>query len=214
MSEAELLLGVLKERRSVRRFKPREVPIALLSDLVEAATWAPSASNRQDWHFVMIASAAVIGELAAMVRQRWEELIASASESGLSEEIASYAGNFDWFGKAPALFVVTCRRSDGFLEKMVGADAAGIAGARTSAAMATQNLMLAAHASGLGSCCLTGPLVAGKAIKKRLGIAARQEIVCLVALGYPAEDPRAPERRPVGEVATIIIEERSPETAT
>jgi len=201
---AAALIDLLRSRRSVRKFEPRPVPRSLLVEIVEAATWAPSSSNRQDWQFVIVTSAAVLEELAQTVRSRWQQVIACASESGLAEEVERYAGNFDWFGKAPAVVVVSCKRSDGFLERMVGAVASDVAGGKASAAMATQNLMLAAHARGLGSCPLTGPLLAGDDIKKRLGIEARRDIVCMVALGWAAESPAPPARREVAEVLRIV----------
>jgi nitroreductase len=64
--------------------------------------------------------------------------------------------------------------------------------------------MLAAHALGIGSCCITGPLAAQEALRKLLGLGRRRKIVCLVALGYPAEEPEAPLRKPVERIAKYI----------
>jgi len=176
----------------------------MLLSILEAATWAPSSSNRQDWEFVVVTSSSVLADLATSVRERWEQILAKVSDSGIIKEMRAYVGNFDWFSKAPALVVVTCKRPDGFLERMVGTAAVDVGGGKLSAAMAAQNLMLAASASGLGSCCLTGPLVAADAFRAQLGIAGRREIVCLVALGYPAEVPPAPKRRELSEVVRMV----------
>jgi nitroreductase len=49
---------LIRTRRSVRRYKPDPVPPELLSEVLELAQWAPSAMNRQPWHFVVLEGAA------------------------------------------------------------------------------------------------------------------------------------------------------------
>jgi nitroreductase len=50
----EALLALLKERRSIRRYRPDPVPDEMVEQLLEAGRWAPSASNRQPWEFIVI----------------------------------------------------------------------------------------------------------------------------------------------------------------
>lgn len=59
---------VMRERRSVRRFKPEPVAREVIERLIEAAVCAPSASNRQPWRFVVITRRALIDALAGDVR--------------------------------------------------------------------------------------------------------------------------------------------------
>jgi nitroreductase len=47
-------LSAIKTRRSVRKWKPNQVPMDLVKELLEAAMYAPSAGNEQPWHFVVI----------------------------------------------------------------------------------------------------------------------------------------------------------------
>src|SRR5206468_362591 len=56
-------------RRSVRRFKPDMPDRALIEALIEVATTAPSASNKQPWRFLVVTNRAVIERLAAAVRE-------------------------------------------------------------------------------------------------------------------------------------------------
>jgi nitroreductase len=79
---------------------------------------------------------------------------------------------------------------------MLGDLAFATVGSFASAAMAAQNLMLAAHALGLGTCCMTGPLAANDELHTIAGLAGKQELVCLIAVGWPAETPVAPGRKP------------------
>ncbi|MCF7876210.1 nitroreductase family protein [Candidatus Bipolaricaulota bacterium] len=51
-------------RRSVRSFKEKDVPRELLEDIMESVRMAPSASNRQDWQFVLVDDSATREKLA------------------------------------------------------------------------------------------------------------------------------------------------------
>ena len=56
----EATLELLKTRRSIRRYRPDPVPDHMLAQILEAGRWAPSASNRQPWHFVVVRDQAVL----------------------------------------------------------------------------------------------------------------------------------------------------------
>jgi nitroreductase len=62
-------------------------------------------------------------------------------------------------------------------------------------AAAIQNLLLAAHAEGLGACWMTGPVHVKKKINAFLGVDDK-DLVAVIPLGYPDELPPAPKRRP------------------
>jgi len=47
-------MEVIKKRRSIRRYKPTPVPEDILTKILEAARLAPSAGNRQPWHFIVV----------------------------------------------------------------------------------------------------------------------------------------------------------------
>jgi nitroreductase len=172
--------------------------------LIEAASWAPSASNRQDWEFTIITSSRAKKGMEETVRNCWKSILDKSETGVIQEELEKYTKNFDWFSDAPVLMVISAKRPEVFLSNLLGEAAEDVAGTEISAAMAAQNLMLAAHALGIGSCCITGPLAAQEALRKLLGLGRRRKIVCLVALGYPAEEPEAPLRKPVERIAKYI----------
>lgn len=70
------VMEAIKTRRSVRRYLNKEIPSELLNELLEAARVAPSASNRQDWQFVVVRDPAVRRQLAEAAGQSF---IATAS---------------------------------------------------------------------------------------------------------------------------------------
>lgn len=200
MNDLAAFLVLAGARRSVRRFRAEPVPAPLLGALLEAAAWAPSAGNRQDWQFTVVTADDTKAAMARCVRERWAGLVAACDSEAVREELGRYAGNFDWFAAAPVVIAASTRGPETFLAHLLGVDAAPVAGARTSTAMAVQNLLLAAHAAGLGGCCLTGPVAAAAELRNLLGLDRRQELVCLVAIGYPAEQPAPPPRRPADDI--------------
>lgn len=195
---------ILRQRRSVRRFKDTPIPSELIRRIVEAGTWAPSAGNRQHWEFTVVASEKIRQQMTEVVRERWACILDSDTAGSVVGKIKEYSGNFDWFSLAPVVIVVSARSPDAFLSHLLGDPAVDVAGSKTSAAMAAQNLMLAAHVCGLGTCCLTGPLAAQEELKHTVGLGKRQSIVCLVALGFPAEEPAEQPRKPLSEVMRIV----------
>jgi len=183
----------LQHRRSIRRFTNGPVSDTDLAALVEAAAWAPSAGNRQDWRCTATRDPARIGAAAAAVRAAWEAI--AAGSGGIGDEVRAYAGNFAWFASAPLLLAFAVRPPPAWLRASAGAAAARISGGEASAMMAVQNLLLAADARGLGACVLTAPVAAEEALRPLLGLDRRRQLCCLVAVGHPAEQPPAPPRR-------------------
>jgi len=197
VSTPEVFLEFLRTRRSVRRFKPEPVSRATLEQIIEHAAYAPSAMNRQDWYFVIVEGEEKRRAMVEAARKRWEALAAAHFDSGAVGELAEHAVRYSRFDAAPVLVAIGCRRTDKLKQEVLGADAEVVAGSAISAAMAAQNLMLAAHALGLVTCCYTGPLAARKELEELLGFHRRHTLVCLIAVGVPDETPHAPARKPL-----------------
>jgi nitroreductase len=64
------MLDVIKNRRSIRRFKKQTVDEKLVKEIIEAGTWAPSGLNNQPWKFVVVRSPAVKYKLAELTHYR------------------------------------------------------------------------------------------------------------------------------------------------
>jgi len=199
---------VMAARRSVRRFTPEPPPRALLERLLEAAVTAPSASNKQPWRFVVVTSPSRIAALAAEVREA-VELIARHVEPRSESAFRAYGTYFTRFEAAPVV-IVALYRSLTVLSDLVDAALPETARARIAAmeersgligvSMALQNLLLMAHELGLGASGMTGPLVAADRLRTLLEVPPSWEIAALVPVGYPAETPPAPPRKPAARV--------------
>ena len=69
-----------------------------------------------------------------------------------------------------------------------------------SVAMAVQNLLLAAHAEGLGACWMCAPLFCAEIVCRALDLPADWEPQALITLGYPGIGGKPAARRPVSEL--------------
>lgn len=199
--DPEELLALMRSRRSVRRFLERRPPREEIERLIEAARWAPSNHNRQGWRFIVFEDPGAIRELAEQVRSNLLERgkAVPPQAAHLAEEVAQHA---TWFGDAPCLVLVLHKRPVSIGRELLAGlpHPALVSGEPMSAAMAVENMLLAAHAMGLGACVLTGPLLAREAMAGIPHLPSGFEVSCLVALGYPAEEPPAPRRKKIAHI--------------
>jgi nitroreductase len=201
----EQLLELLKTRRSVRRFEDRPVSRHDLNCLLEAARWAPSNHNRQPWKFFIIEDRGRISEIAEQVRAGMEAKLRSLPEVAAvhSAGLVQY-GIF--FAAAPVLIVA--------MHKLPIAAAAGlwertphpelVSGEPLSVAMAMQNLLLAAHALGLGACVMSAPLLADN-LAETLQLPPGFAITSLIAVGHPDGISQPPRRKTLEQIAEFDL---------
>jgi nitroreductase len=179
------ILEHLKQRRTVRQFKPDAIPHETLDLLLEAAMWAPSHGNAQPWEFVVVGPEART-RLLTMFRAKAEDLLADP-ELPEPRRRAITALKED-FGGAPLLVAVVSRPPSDDLEKLENP---------LSTATAVQNLCLAAWDEGIGAVWLS--FGAAPPVRGVLGVREGETVVALLAMGFPAEVPPAPPRDAVAD---------------
>ncbi|MFO0563106.1 MAG: nitroreductase family protein [Polyangiales bacterium] len=199
-------------RKSVRRFRDQPVERAVIERLMQLATSAPSASNKQPWRFVIVRERAVISAMAAAVRAEIALVLANMDESGV-EAFRTYGEYFTRFEAAPCVIAPTCRPTP-ILSQLVRPTLDRAAheriaqmehkSASVSTALAIENLLLAAPQLGLGASPLTGPLLAAHRLSELMKIPPSWDLLALIAVGYPDEEPRKTERKPVESVLRWI----------
>lgn len=174
-------------QRAHRVLKPDAIGDDLLERVLEAATHAPSAENRQPWAFVVVRDANVRERMAAMVRAVWDGGVRDLARRHLGDRF--FVGVERWatvgFGEAPVLIVV-CGDTSVCDEALLP----------SSIFPATQNLLLAAGALGLGSLLNTLPLLAGRPLYDLLALPAHMRPMAVISLGWPAQPLRKPTRIP------------------
>jgi coenzyme F420-0:L-glutamate ligase / coenzyme F420-1:gamma-L-glutamate ligase len=179
-------LTFLFARRSVRRYQPDPVPQALITQLLDAAIWAPSAHNRQPWRFAVLTDTARKEQLAAAMGAR---LRRDLQADGVDEAIiaADTGRSYARITGASALIVVCLSMLDMDTYPDERRQRNEFLMAAQSTAMAGQNLLLAAYALGLGACWMCAPLFAPDVVRAALALPDDWQPQGMVTLGYPAE---------------------------
>jgi nitroreductase len=180
----EALMALLQARRSCREFAPHRLEEGILDSLRAAFAQAPQAGGGRHLACRFITDSVRLRELAEAGAQAFSDFRASLPSAFVREEMQRYGENFFWFGGAPALAAVTCRKPPAFLQAAMDGKATLPWGGGLSGAMAAFALLLAAQTLGLGACCLTGPLIVWREMESRLDIPKHDELVLLLALGY------------------------------
>ena len=207
------LIESIKGRKSIRRFKQTPVPDEDIKKILEAGRWAPSANNTQPWSFLVIKDKLVLKQMAEAVRSMVDKMIPYAESEKQSQRLAAYKGNYyTFFERAPVVIAVFMEGYDAGTDKLLarmGYPAEDIRRLRPvpglqSVAAAVQNMLLAIHALGYGSCWMTGPLVAQEAFEKLLGYGKERSIAALLPVGVPDEDPPSRSRKELADMTRVI----------
>ena len=190
------LNDVIKKRRSVRKYLPQMVPTDAVLEVLVAAGWAPSAHNSQTWRFIILENPSVKRQLAEAMADSWA---ADVEKDGGKIDAKIRQERVDRFANAPAL-ILACTVMDGLRKfsdqqrQMFERDLS-----QQSLGAAMQNLLLTAHALGFGACWFCAPGFCKETVRKVLGIPEAVEPEAFVIIGYPAETPTMPPKKPIGE---------------
>ena len=194
------LFDAIKQRRSVRKYLPPKVPSELVEEVLVTAGWAPSAHNSQPWRFIVLADDSVKQELAVAMADAWA---ADLTKDGTKVDAKVHKERVKRFANAPVL-ILACSTMDGLRKfpdekrQMYERDLA-----MQSLGAAMQNLLLTAHASGLGACWFCAPGFCKETVRKVLNIPEAVEPEALVIMGYPAETPSTPQKKPLREFCFV-----------
>lgn len=171
------VLENIQRRRSVRKYLPEQISDQELSLILEAGRFAPSGSNHQTTHFLVLQNAEILRDLQKVVEQEFAgmDLAANAYSSMKASVEQSKKGGYEFFYRAPTLVVVANRK--------------GYGNAMADCSTALENMMLAAASLKIGSCWINqlrwlNEDEAVVAFLEKLGL-GKDEIVCgSLSLGY------------------------------
>lgn len=191
-----VLLATIEGRRSIRNFLSDTVPDATLQHLVRAAGLAPSAHNRQPWRFRLIQDPAEKVTLAEAIgaRLRADRLRDGDHSSVIERDVIR---SYDRITGSPVVIVVcvTLEEMNIYSDER-RAEAEWIMAVQ-STAMAGQNLLLAAHAEGLGACWMCAPLFCPDAVRTSLALPNAWQPQGIVLVGYAADGGKPKGRKPL-----------------
>jgi nitroreductase len=207
------LFDTIQGRKSIRRFKHTPVPDEDIKKILDAGRRAPSANNSQPWSFIIIKKPTVLKQMADAARQMIDRMIPYAESEQQAQRLAAYKGTYyTFFEKAPVVIAVLMEGYDAGTDRVLakmGYSPEDIKRLRPlpglqSVAAAIENMLLAIHALGYGSCWMTGPLVAQDAFEKLLGFGKEKSIAALLPVGVPDENPPERPRKPLEEIMRVI----------
>lgn len=208
MIDYNVFLSILATRRSVRKFLPDPVPQSDIDKLITAASWAPSGTNHQNWHFIVIQTAAVKEQMSAAVQSEIKEIAAGITMAQAQQGFLAYTNYFTFFHKAPVVIAVIKTPYNSVTDKILrrydltkkfksSTDVQG-------PAAAIQNLLLMAHAMGYGACWMTGPMFARERLEKIIGVNAPDELIALIPVGKPSHVAGAPHRKKLKDITAYL----------
>lgn len=192
---------VLHARQTVRRFRTEPVPLRVVHRLINAASRAPSAHNRQPWRFCVLQTTSVKIALAdAMGRRLRADRLADGDDVAAVEE--DVRRSYHRITAAPVVIVVCLSMEDMDRYPDARRSDAEIVMAIQSTAMAGGNLLLAAEGEGLGACWICAPLFCPGEVRDALQLPQHWQSQGLILLGRPAEAGRFRNRKPIGAIMT------------
>lgn len=188
-------MDFLRSRRSIRRYKNEPIPASVIERILETVTFAPSAHNLQPWRFAFIQTESakiILGKTLTENLRRDMEAV-GAPQTDIDSRVKRSLGRID---DAPVIILlcrdVTAVRKEEPQEHIMAVQSVALAGLQ---------LMLAAHAKGLGANWICWPLYAQDAVRSALELPDTWEPQGMFFIGYPDEEPGKKE---VKALSTII----------
>ena len=191
---APMTTHTLHTRRSIRHYTAQPVPAKLIDQLLEAATRAPSAHNRQPWRFAVISSPIVKAQLADRMgaRLKADRLRQADRVAEIDRDVARSKARIT---SAPVVIIACLSISQPDPHERIMAI--------QSVAASIENLLLAAHEVGLGACWMAAPLYCPDVVRNVLQLPDDWDAQALITIGYPA-DTGKPQTRVDVRAVTIF----------
>jgi nitroreductase/NAD-dependent dihydropyrimidine dehydrogenase PreA subunit len=199
--DVSALVRLMASRRSCRNFKESQVDRIMLEDLVRIGTTAPSGTNSQCWIFTILPTRKAVLKLMEHIAVFFGKLN-NVAEKFLVRKALKLFGKGDLDSYYEDYYPIVKKTLDEWRESgrdrfFHGATAAIIIASKPGAScpaedalLAAQNMLLAAHAMGLGT-CLIGFAVAAMSqdnnIQRSIGMTSREKVYAVIAIGYPDE---------------------------
>lgn len=196
-----LLVQLMRSRRSCRNYLVKPVEPAVLDDLVKIGITAPSGSNCQLWSFTILPNRHAVLQLGERIGRFFKRMNRLAEKAWLrhllslvgQHSLSSYHANHYQSVRTAILQWET----EGVDHLFHGAPAAIIVSSRNDAScpaedalLATQNILLAAHSMGLGTCLIGYAIEVmrrDRRLNRYVGLPDNETAYAVIALGYPAE---------------------------
>ena len=193
MTDEISLFEAMHTQRAIRYFKSDPVPKEAIDKILEAASKAPSGTNRQMWRFIVVRDNELRGKLADIYRRAGRNALPNLQwlQDANPRILRSATHLVEHMDDAPVL-LLACIEHGGSTNLVTG----------SSIYPAVQNILLAARGLGLGSVLTTFHKQYENEVREILGIPDNVETAALLPIGYPAAGARygRTRRKPMEEV--------------
>ena len=196
---AAALHDFLRTRHSVRRFTPDAIPRPIIDRILETGTLAPSAHNRQPWRFVVLTDGAAKTSLAeAMGAEFRRDLLADGLSSTEAEKLV--ARSYQRTTEAPVVIILCLSMSEMDIYPDRTRSRNEYRMAAQSVALAGGQILLAAHAEGLGGVWVCAPLFAQATVRTALTLPADWEAQGMLLIGKQAGESKVRARKSLEDI--------------
>ena len=200
ISESEVLMKIIRERRSIRVFKPDPVPDEYIQKILEAGRWAPSGANGQPWELIVVKDPEKREKLAELLQEmgQWEkETEAQYIKKG---HVVFPINSFTYARVVPVFIIIAVDPKLKQISIQVG-DGSDDRIYRQSVGHLVQNMWLMITALGLATVDVTVRNIESK-IKKLFDIPEELEVSDILPIGY-TDQKRSKDRRPLEEFVHV-----------
>ncbi|MCK9365265.1 MAG: nitroreductase family protein [Syntrophales bacterium] len=173
---------ILKNRRSIRDFQNKDVPLPILKEIIQDTCLAPTSGNGQPCRFIIVQNSDYIKKLSDDSKKSLLDDLARNPNLPLKQyEAALRDERFNVFYNAPCLVLFVGSKDAHSLDVDCGLTAA--------------YFMFSATSKGLGTCWIgLGAHIRDKGIMDEIGVPSDCRIVAPIVVGYPTSIPPASER--------------------
>jgi coenzyme F420-0:L-glutamate ligase/coenzyme F420-1:gamma-L-glutamate ligase len=189
----------LRSRRSIRHFHPDPVPTDVIQRILATATYAPSAHNKQPWRFVVLinpeAKSCLVNDITAKFRR---DMTTDGAPD--AEIVGRVERTIRRVNDAPVIIVLCQDVTQVNPQPDAVRQQVELTMGTQSVALAGLQLLLAAHIEGLGGTWICWPLFAPDETRRALNLPPEWEPQGMLFMGYPAENPDLPERKPLSNI--------------
>ena len=174
---------ILKNRRSIRNYKKKEIPKEIINSIINDSVLSPSAGNEQPWKFIIVKNRDMITRISNESKKNILKRIASnPNDYAKKYEKILQKESFNIFYNAPVVVLILGESS---LKNLY-----------VDCALAASYLMMSATSRGLGTCWINfATEINDSTMRNDLGISESHKIVAPIALGYPNIIPDVPKRK-------------------
>lgn len=177
-------IDMIKDRRSVRKFKNEKVDREIMMEIIDIARWAPSWANFQIARYTLVDDEAVIAKLG-------------------TDGVKGFVYNINTLKNAKGVAVLSfVKGKSGKLEGDDYATSKGNVWEVFDAGIACQTFCLAAHAKGIGTCVMG--VIDDDSISEIVGLPEEETVAALIVYGHPDEEPPATKRMTADEILRFV----------